>query len=78
MTYRELHEYICKFANVLKANGVQKGDRVAIYLPVGLQGAAAMLACAVDAPTAPATTEAHRSLPALLYYVRPGPAYLHA
>lgn len=46
VSYSELHEYICRFANVLKENGVQKGDRVAIYLPVGLQGCAAMLACA--------------------------------
>eukprot|EP00741_Cyanophora_paradoxa_P006738 tig00001038_g6518.t1 len=33
LTYRQLHEQVCKFANVLKANGVQRGDRVAIYLP---------------------------------------------
>ena len=36
--FRELHEYVCKFANVLRKRGVVKGDRVAIYLPVGLQG----------------------------------------
>lgn len=46
ITYRELHEYVCRFSNVLKDHGVVKGDRVAIYLPVGLQGVAAMLACA--------------------------------
>ena len=43
---RELHEYVCRFSNVLRKRGVVKGDRVAIYLPVGLQGVAAMLACA--------------------------------
>ena len=46
VTYAQLHAYVSKFANVLKANGVVKGDRVAIYLPVSLQGVAAMLACA--------------------------------
>ncbi|HCQ02711.1 MAG TPA: acetyl-coenzyme A synthetase, partial [Candidatus Latescibacteria bacterium] len=34
LTYRELHEQVCKFANVLKSRGVQKGDRVSIYLPM--------------------------------------------
>ncbi len=34
ITYRQLHERVCKFANVLKANGVKKGDRVTIYLPM--------------------------------------------
>ena len=34
ITYRQLHERVCKFANVLKANGVTKGDRVTIYLPM--------------------------------------------
>lgn len=46
ISYRQLHEYVCRFANVLRNQGVKKGDRVAIYLPVGLQGVAAMLACA--------------------------------
>jgi len=44
-TYRELHEQVCKFANVLKANGVRKGDRVTIYLPMIPELAVAMLAC---------------------------------
>ena len=34
LTYKELHEQVCKFANVLKARGVNKGDRVSIYLPM--------------------------------------------
>ena len=34
ISYRELHEGVCRFANVLKANGVKKGDRVTIYLPM--------------------------------------------
>ena len=46
ITYNQLHQYVCKFANVLRSRGVVKGDRVAIYLPVSLQGVAAMLACA--------------------------------
>ncbi len=46
VTYRELHAEVCKFANVLKAQGVKKGDRVTIYLPMILEAAYAMLACA--------------------------------
>ena len=46
ITYRELHEHVCRFANVLKAQGVKKGDRVTIYLPMILEAAYAMLACA--------------------------------
>jgi acetyl-CoA synthetase len=46
ITYRQLHERVCKFANVLKANGVRKGDRVTLYLPMIPEAAYAMLACA--------------------------------
>ena len=46
ISYRELHEGVCRFANVLKANGVKKGDRVTIYLPMIPEAAYAMLACA--------------------------------
>jgi acetyl-CoA synthetase len=46
ITYRELHKEVCTFANVLKARGVQKGDRVCIYLPMIPEAAYAMLACA--------------------------------
>ncbi len=46
ITYRQLHERVCKFANVLKAQGVKKGDRVTIYLPMIPAAAYAMLACA--------------------------------
>jgi acetyl-CoA synthetase len=46
ITYRQLHERVCKFANVLKANGVKKGDTVTIYLPMIPEAAYAMLACA--------------------------------
>lgn len=45
ITYRELHEEVCKFANVLKARGVEKGDRVSLYLPMIPEAAVAMLAC---------------------------------
>ncbi|MEP9401316.1 acetate--CoA ligase [Sphingomonas sp. VNH70] len=45
VTYRELHQQVCCFANVLKAKGVKKGDRVTLYLPMIPQAAAAMLAC---------------------------------
>jgi len=46
ITYNELHADVSKFANVLKANGVKKGDRVSIYLPMIPELAVAMLACA--------------------------------
>jgi acetyl-CoA synthetase len=46
ITYRELHREVCTFANVLKQLGVQKGDRVTIYMPMIPETAAAMLACA--------------------------------
>ena len=46
ITYRKLHRDVCRFANVLKANGVGKGDRVTIYLPMVPEAAIAMLACA--------------------------------
>ncbi|KAK3577488.1 hypothetical protein CHS0354_026439 [Potamilus streckersoni] len=46
ITYRELRAKVCKFANVLKNLGVQKGDRVAIYMPMILEISVAMLACA--------------------------------
>ena len=46
ITYRELHENVCRFANVLKDQGVKKGDRVTIYMPMIPEAAYAMLACA--------------------------------
>ena len=46
VTYRELHESVCRLANALKAKGVRKGDRVTIYLPMIPEAAVAMLACA--------------------------------
>jgi acetyl-CoA synthetase len=46
ITYRELHAHVCRFANVLKARGVKKGDRVTIYMPMIPEAAYAMLACA--------------------------------
>lgn len=45
ITYRQLHEQVCRFANVLKGIGVKKGDRVTIYLPMIPELAVAMLAC---------------------------------
>ncbi len=45
ITYNELHEHVCRFANVLKAHGVKKGDCVTIYLPMIPEAAYAMLAC---------------------------------
>ena len=45
LTYRELHEEVCRFANGLKARGVKKGDRVTIYLSMVPEIAVAMLAC---------------------------------
>ncbi|MCR2833186.1 acetate--CoA ligase [Parerythrobacter lacustris] len=46
LTYRDLHTEVCKLANALKAQGVAKGDRVTIYLPMVPEAAIAMLACA--------------------------------
>ena len=45
ITYRELHEEVCKFSNVLKDRGVKKGDRVSLYMPMIPEAAVAMLAC---------------------------------
>lgn len=46
ITYQELHARVCKFANVLKSKGIQKGDRVCIYLPMIPELAVSVLACA--------------------------------
>ncbi len=46
LTYKQLHAEVCKFANVLKGQGVQAGDRVGIYMPMVPEAAIAMLACA--------------------------------
>ena len=46
VTYRELHDAVCRLANALKARGVRKGDRVCIYMPMIPEAAYAMLACA--------------------------------
>ncbi|OEC38429.1 acetate--CoA ligase [Pseudomonas sp. 1D4] len=46
ITYRKLHSNVCRLANVLKARGVKKGDRVCIYMPMVPEAAYAMLACA--------------------------------
>jgi acetyl-CoA synthetase len=46
ITFRELHESVCRFANALKARGVKKGDRVSIYMPMIPETVVAMLACA--------------------------------
>ncbi len=46
ITYRQLHEYVCRLSNALKDQGVKKGDRVCIYMPMIPEAAYAMLACA--------------------------------
>ena len=46
LTYRMLHDQVCRMANVLKRNGVQKGDRVCIYMPMVPELAISLLACA--------------------------------
>ena len=46
ISYRQFHEMVCRFANVLKANGADRGDRVTIYMPMIPEAAVAMLACA--------------------------------
>src|ERR1043166_8509695 len=45
LTYQQLHREVCLFANVLKRNGIKKGDRIIIYLPMVPEAAVAMLAC---------------------------------
>ena len=45
ITYRELHDHVCRMANVMKKHGVRKGDRVTIYMPMIPEAAYAMLAC---------------------------------
>jgi acetyl-CoA synthetase len=45
LTYKQLHHEVCLFANVLKKNGIKKGDRIIIYLPMVPEAAIAMLAC---------------------------------
>ena len=46
VTYRQLYRDVCRFANGLKSLGVKKGDRVVIYMPLTIEGAISMLACA--------------------------------
>jgi len=46
LTYTELHERVCKFANGLKSLGIKKSDRVVIYMPMSVEGVVAMQACA--------------------------------
>ncbi len=49
ITFRQLHQDVCRFANGLKSLGVKKGDRVTIYMPMTPEAAVAMLACAGSA-----------------------------
>ena len=46
VTYKELHDKVCQFANGLKSLGIKKGDRVVVYMPMSVEGVAAMQACA--------------------------------
>jgi len=46
VTYKELYHRVCQLANALKADGVQKGDRILIYMPMSIEAVAAMQACA--------------------------------
>src|SRR5437867_9362313 len=46
LTYKQLHREVCRFANVLRRNGLKRGDRALIYLPMVPEAAVAMLACA--------------------------------
>ena len=45
VTYRDLHERVCRLANAMKARGIKKGDRVTLYMPMVVEAAVAMLAC---------------------------------
>ncbi len=46
ITYRALHQRVCRFANALKSRGIKKGDRIVIYIPMTIEGVIAMQACA--------------------------------
>ncbi|ARU31082.1 acetate--CoA ligase [Sulfuriferula sp. AH1] len=46
ISYQQLHDQVCAFANALKARGIQKGDRVVVYMPMGAEAVIAMQACA--------------------------------
>ena len=46
LSYRQLHEHVCRFANALKGQGIGKGDRVCLYMPMTLELSIAVLACA--------------------------------
>ncbi len=46
VTYRDLHQRVCRFANALRSLGIKKGDRVLIYMPMSIEGVVAMQACA--------------------------------
>ncbi|MBS1018078.1 acetate--CoA ligase [Gluconobacter cerinus] len=46
LTYRDLHERVCRLANVLRDHGIRRGDRVAVHLPTVIEGVVSMLACA--------------------------------
>src|SRR6202000_3393902 len=46
LTYKQLHDKVCQFANVLKNNGAKKGDRICIYMPMVPELEIAVLACA--------------------------------
>jgi acetyl-CoA synthetase len=59
ISYRELHSMVCRFANALKGQGVRRGDRVTIYLPMVPEAAVAMLACASE-PSIPWCSAAFR------------------
>ena len=56
LTYQQLHQEVCKFANVLKSLGIEKGDRVAIYMPMVPELPVAMLACARTGATHSSTS----------------------
>ncbi len=60
ITYRQLHERVQRFANVMKKHGVKKGDRVTIYLPMIPEAAYAMLACTRSAPFTRSSSAASR------------------
>ncbi len=63
ITYRELHAQVCRWANVLRNRGVEKGDRVTLYLPMVPEAAYAMLACARLGRSTPSCSAASRRIP---------------
>ncbi len=74
LRYQDLHREVCKFANVLKSQGIKAGDRVTIYMPMVPELAIAMLACAASAPRIRSSSAATPPKPSLTATTTPRPS----